>query len=212
MTMNSPRRFRGLGTVACALTLLAGGYFVAQAGAKAAMKAPPSAPVIAVIDLEETLKQLKERADKEDALKVQVGELQNRIKVLEEDAKSYQSKIENAVGDPEKIRLAKEFREKAIRAEFEKQYAQRFLNELQSEMLRELYLKIDAAADAIAKKNGYALVLASDEKVNIPSGDSEAVTRAIGLKRMMYVDPQLDITREVVDEMNNKYQSGAKAR
>ena len=76
------------------------------------------------------------------------------------------------------------------------------------EMLRDLYMKVDAAAENLAKKNGYDLVLVSDEKAPIPQDDQAAARRAMLLKRMLYVNPTLDITQELVQTMNNEFAMG----
>lgn len=183
--------------------------YAANRATAGARLAPPSAPIIAVIDLEEALSKLGERSDKEKTLKDQVAELQARINKYGEDLKSDQSKFELEIG-PAKAAMGKQIREKMIRAEFEKQYSQKLLTESQGEMLRDLYVKISDAAKRVAEKNGYQIVLASDEKVNIPKGDPDGVTRAIALKRFLYVDPQLNITGEVVEMMNNEYAAGKK--
>jgi Skp family chaperone for outer membrane proteins len=192
-----------------ALAALGVSYVATKATAVASLMAPPSAPVIAVVDLEECLKQLNEKGDKERALKSQVDTMQGKVNQSVEDLKSDQTKLEAMPNNPAKIEAAKAFREKMIRAEFEKQYSQRLLNEMQSEMLRDLYVKIAAAAADIAKRNNYDLVMASDAGVPIPPGaDIEGVTRAIALKRMLYVGQNLDITAEVVQAMNNQYAAG----
>lgn len=199
-------RFGRFSVLALALALGAGAlaYVSAKAGAASAYKGPPAAPVIAVVDLEGVLGGLNERKDKESALKTSLEDMQKRVTALGDEAKGEQSKVEQATG-AQKIALAKAMREKIIRAEFEKQYSEKVLGEMQGEMLRELYLKIDEAAGRLAKQNGYQLVLASDEKVNIPQGAPGEVLRAIALKRMLYVDQSLDITQEIVALMNNEY-------
>ena len=79
---------------------------------------------------------------------------------------------------------------------------------MQAEMLRELYLKINAAVQFLAKRDGYQLVLTSDEKVPVNAGDPDSVLRAISLKRMLYVDPAMDITPDVVSYLNLGYATG----
>ncbi|HMN41636.1 MAG TPA: OmpH family outer membrane protein [Phycisphaerales bacterium] len=197
---------------------LAGAAACVMVGAWAATRAtasapvPPAAPVVATIDLEEVIKGLKEREDKEKALSAKQGEYQGKLNQMTEDAKSEKSKIENMPDTPEKIAAAKNLREKLIRAEFEKQYAERLLGELKGEMMRELYVKISEATKSLAKRNGYQLVLSNDQNVPVGSGDPDAVLRAIALRRVMYAAPELDITSEVVTELNNLYAAGPTKR
>lgn len=176
----------------------------ATAVARLNAAAPPANPVIATIDLEAVVEELAERKDKLASLTSSLADAQKKVDNLVAELKSDQSKIEALTGTAKDVAV-KELREKAIRAEFEKQYAQKLLIEMQGEMLRDLYLKISDATKRLAKKNGYSLVMTSDEKVEVPKGDPEAITRAIALKRMLYVDSGLDITNEVVAMMNNEY-------
>ncbi len=200
---------RWMAVVAAAACVMGGTYVAARATASAPV--PPAAPVVATVDLEEVIKGLKEREDKEKALKAQQQEYQNKLNQMTEDAKSEKSKIENMPDTPEKIAAAKSLREKLIRAEFEKQYAERLLGELKGEMMRELYVKISEATKKLAKRNGYQLVLSNDQNVPVGTGDPDAVLRAIALRRVMYADPALDITGEVVTELNNLYAAGPAA-
>lgn len=177
----------------------------ARAGARVPAMTPPASPVIATVDLEAIVAQIAERKDKEDALKASLADAQKRVDKLAEDVKAASSRLENLPAGPEREKAAKELREMAIRAEFEKQYAQKLLIEMQGEMLRDLYLKIADATKRHAKKSGYALVMVSDERLEIPKSDPETITRAISAKRMMYVDPALDITADIVALMNNEY-------
>lgn len=172
---------------------------------------PPAAPMIATVDLEEVIKGLKEREDKEKALKSMQEDYQKRVNNLAEEAKNAKSKLDNEPDGPGKIAMAKEVREKLIRAEFEKQYAEKILAEMKGEMLRELYNKINDAVAKIAKQMGVMLVLTNDSKVGVNSADPDSVLRAIALKRILYVDSSLDITGDVVQYLNNQYAAGPSA-
>ncbi|HVU64363.1 MAG TPA: OmpH family outer membrane protein [Phycisphaerales bacterium] len=172
---------------------------------------PPAAPVVATVDLEEVIKGLKEREDKEKALKGTQDDYQKRVNDLADEAKNAKSKLENMPDGPDKIAMAKTVREKLIRAEFEKQYAERVLAEMKGEMLRELYNKINDAVQKVAKQNGYQLVLTSDAKVQVNPGDPDSILRAIALKRILYVDPSMDITNDIIQYLNNQYAAGPAA-
>lgn len=126
--------------------------------------------------------------------------------------KSDQEKIKQIPAGSDKDKAMKELREKAIRAEFEKQYAQKLLIEMQGEMLRDLYLKISEATGRMAKTNGYSLVIANDQKIEIPKGDPNEIGRAISSKRMLYSDGALDVTQELITMMNNEYAARGSGR
>jgi Skp family chaperone for outer membrane proteins len=191
--------------VAGVIATLSAASLVGTAVARHSMMTPPPAPVIATVDLEGVVAALKERLDKELNLKASLSDAQKRVDTLVEEVKSDQEKIKQMPAGNDKDKAMKELREKAIRAEFEKQYAQKLLIEMQGEMLRDLYLKISEATGRMAKSNGYSLVIANDQKIEIPKGDPNEIGRAISSKRMLYSDGALDVTNELITMMNNEY-------
>ena len=195
--------------IAC--TALAGVALTAgYAGANFRRPAPPSAPIIAVIDLESAFTQLTERTDMEAQLKSQRDELQKRLQDLAEEATSKGTEADQLPSGPAKTAKLREARDARIRAEFEGQFSQKKLDESRGELRRELYLKIVDAVQKLSAQNGYALVLASDESAKIPLADPDTVARAISFKRMLHVDKALDITNDVVTTMNNDYSAGVR--
>jgi Skp family chaperone for outer membrane proteins len=198
----------GLALIAC----MGVGAYVSRATAGAAFKpTPPQSPVIATVDLEAVIKAMNERTDKEKALGTKGEEYKAKLKALQDEAESDKTKLGAEPEGPNKIAMAKALREKVFRMEFEGQYATKVLGEMQGEMLRELYLKIEAAAQTLATRYHYQLVLTSDEKAQINPGDPDSIKRAIAFKRMLYVDPAMDITTDIVDFLNNQYAAGPTA-
>lgn len=198
----------GLALVAC----MGVGAYVSRATANAPFKAmPPQGPTIATIDLEKVIQLMKEREDKETALKSRTEEYKSKLTALQEEAKSDKTKLDAEPEGPNKVAMAKALREKIFRAEFEGQYATKVLGEMQGEMLKDLYTKINDTARAIAKRNAYHLVMTSDENAQVNAGDPDSIKRAIAFKRILYVDPSLDITNDIVAELNSAYATGPSA-
>lgn len=195
------------------VAVAASGWFGARV-ASGNRDAAPAATTVAVIDLEEVINALKEREDRAEMIKTKARETDTLLKPIEDRAKRLQSELELlSPGTPERTKKQDEFREVMFRGEFERQLALKVLNEMTVNMFRDLYLKVDATAERIAQKNGYDLVLVSDDKAEIPSGDNEqALRRAMLLKRMLYVNNRLDITREVITTMNNEYAAAPRGR
>src|SRR5436309_3012668 len=104
--------------LALAASACIGTYMTTKATATAPLRtSPPAAPVIATVDLEEIIKGMKERDEKEKALDTKQKELQAKINGLIEDAKNEKTKFDNEPVGPAKVALAKSLREKAYRAE-----------------------------------------------------------------------------------------------
>ena len=175
------------------------------------MRTPPQVPRIATVNLEEVLPALKERDDKLKVLVAKQTEFKGKFDALGEEIKNDKVKLDAEPDSPNKILMAKAIREKKLRATFEGEYASKLLAEMEGEMLRELYLRINAAAKVVAKRDGYQLVMTSDEKISVNPGDPESVQRAIAFKRMLYIDPDMDITGDIALYLNNQYAAGAAA-
>lgn len=176
--------------------------------------APTQPPLVALVELELVINQLKEFEDRTEQIKTKITEADARLEVIKENVNALGQQVEAmGIGTPERSKKIEEFKEAALRAEFERQLAGKVIDQMRINMFRDLYLKVDSAAEAIAKKNGYDIVLVSDEKSEIPSGENEqAMRRAMLLKRMLYVNPTLDITNEVLQTMNNEWAAGPKLR
>lgn len=197
--------------LASAAAVALGAAALTGARAGLTMNAPPTSPVIATVDLEVVVAGLHERTDKEASLKASLAEAKSKLEKMVDEVKAEESKLSVLPKGPVLQAAAKSLREKMIRVEFEKQYTEKLLVEMQGEMLRDLYIKITEAVQRLAQKSGYTLVLASDERVQAPNGDMQTLTRAISLKRILYADDAMDITQELVTLMNNEYSAGGAA-
>jgi Skp family chaperone for outer membrane proteins len=205
--MRTPKLLTGL-----ALLMSAGAIGV---GAGSLARRPgPVAPVVAIVNIKKVMDGLKEREEKYKTLRKRVSDLETQNKQTIDQRTGDQTKITAMAAGPAKDQALREFRDKYFRANIERKFTEESISEDEVTMLRELYLKIDDAAETLAKKNGYQLVLSSDEKMEIPAppeATREQLSQVINLKRMLYVDPQLDITDEVLTHMNNLFAAGGGA-
>ena len=191
----------GLAMVAC----IGLGAWASRATAGGANRIPPQVPRIATVNLEELFPLLKEGEARLKALVAKQNEFKAKLTALDEEIKNDKAKIEAEPNGPNRLAMAKAKREKVLRADFEGKYASNLLVEMEGELYREMYLKISAAAKVVAKRDGYQLVMTSDEKAQI---DPENVQRAISLRRMLYVDPDMDITADIALYLNNQFAAG----
>lgn len=168
----------------------------------------PVAPVVAIVDIQKVLTSLNEHKDKQAAFKKNVDELRAKAEALDNERTADETKIKNLADGPAKIKALKDYRDKYFRAGVEREYGGRLMAEDEVNILRDLYLKIDDAATRLAKQNGYHMVLSSDERIEIPGApraNIEELSQTIRLKRMLYIDPALDISDDLIAFMNNEY-------
>lgn len=201
------RAFLGL---ACAI-----GLSVLAVGARAVsstMWKPPVPPVVAVVDLQAIVKGLDERTVKDADLAAKGAEYKGVLDKMQKELNDMKSSLEAAANTADKLAIQKRAYLKENELKFETEFASQQLDLLYGDLLRELHSKISAACVKLAKQNGYTMVLASDENAEIGRGGRENVTRAISMKRMLYVEDSHDITPDVITLMNNEFAaSGGKA-
>jgi len=175
------------------------------------LPAPP-ATVVATVDLERVLNGMNEKTTKEAELKDKIGELNLKIEDLKKQVDAEKAKFDALPEGADKKAKAETLRRLLYQLEFERQFGLRVLGELEGDLIRELYAKITAAVHDLAQRNGYTIVLANDEQVEVPQGNAENVQRTISLKRMLYVNTAHDITDELILMMNAQHGAGAGAR
>lgn len=197
--------------VACVSLAVVAGVSASAIGTPRVPLAPPTSSMIAVIDLPKVLDGLKEKQAKDTAIQASAKELEDKGKSLRDGLEAEKKKIELMANGPEKLAAAKAFREKALRADFDMDFGKAAFAEQRAEGLADLYKKINDSAAALAKARGYHMVLSSDESVSA-KGSYDEVSRIISLKRMLYVDPAMDVTEELIAFMNNEFAVGATAK
>lgn len=76
-----------------------------------------------------------------------------------------------------------------------------------ADSLREIFSDIQDAVRAIAEQRGIDIVLASDELPKDAPNSSGQVRQQILLQKVVYWSPRVDITKEVVERLNQVYAS-----
>lgn len=71
--------------------------------------------------------------------------------------------------------------------------------------LKSIYKDIQAAVAEIAKEKGIDIVLAADELPATPAENTRQARQEIMLQKVVYWQPKVDITDDVVERLNSKY-------
>jgi Skp family chaperone for outer membrane proteins len=71
-----------------------------------------------------------------------------------------------------------------------------------SRTIKRIYGDIKKAADEMATSNGYDLVLVNDSLAEIPPGTEEEMNRQISARRILFANPRIDLTDELIAYMN----------
>lgn len=197
---------------AYALALTAAGALGLAAlnpAAATALRFGPPAPVIATVNLEELVKQLDERAVRENELKTYSESLQGQLDGLVKDLNDAQAKLAVLDGN-DRTNQAARIMELQANAKAKKEIFEALVDNRRAGVFRGLYEKINDAARRLADKNKYTMVISTDDTLRLaPNAPSSEVERQIALRRFLVVDKSHDITGELVAMLNNEFKVGS---
>lgn len=183
-----------------------------RAGADSAERralAQPSA--VALVDVERALNELDELVALNADLGVRVKDRQDNLDALRVEIENLQAEIEelptNATEKSRELR-ARMF-ELTETAKARTNAYQSLINIEKGEIIRPLYLKLLEAVNEVAAKEGYDLVLFDNRALQVPQDVQGVINEAIQAKTILYASDSLDITDQIILQMNNKYETGA---
>lgn len=177
----------------------------AQTQAVRTMFAQPTA--VATLDIVRCFNSLNERDGLEAALNADIqrmidenAELEQRVKMMEADLQDYER------GSDKFKELQGELLELSVNYAAEVRFVQLHEERGRAEIVLGLYNSIRDAARQMAESRGINVVFVDDTKVPIQPGNQQEITRQISARRMVHVDPAIDITDELIEMMNREYQ------
>jgi Skp family chaperone for outer membrane proteins len=198
------RLMLGIAAIAC---IGVGAY--ATKATTPALRTPPSVTKVATIDIEAAISQLNERTSKENTLKAEGEAASKRLQALKAEIDADKAKLEAMPDNSDKIVAAKALREKTFKLQAEDAAETRKISEIKADMFRALYMKVVEAVRIKAKQDAIHIVMTSDERLQPPLFDLDGVLGTIKVKRLLYVDPDLDITNDIVTTLNNQFNVGS---
>lgn len=214
-TISFPRANAGLGLLAMvAIAIATVALLKPQADASAVARAP--ATPVATVDLVGVIRQLDEYttikakfAAEADAKTAEIEKLTAEIDGLQEDLNSY---------DPNSDAYDQTFRELNMKAGFRELRGTmliRWQAEDNARVLTELYEKALEAVDAVAKRDGWDVVIHAGQSLTVPRNPNvraeaamDFVENFIQTRRVIYSSDAVDISSSVAQLMNNQYAAG----
>lgn len=210
-----PRTNASLGLLAMvAIAVATVALLKPQADASAIARAP--ATPVAIVDLVGVIRQLDEytaiKAKFEAEADVKTAEIEKltaEIEGLQEDLNSY---------DPNSDAYDQTFRELNMKAGFRELRGTmliRWQAEDNARVLTELYEKALEAVDAVAKRDGWDIVIHAGQSLTVPRNPNvraeaamDFVENFIQTRRVIYSSDAVDISSSVAQLMNNQYAAG----
>ena len=185
-------------------TVVMVGMFVYQSTAM--RPAAPSRPaVLATVNLEVVFESLSERVEADagleqlaEELKQQADTLANELDLLKEDLELYAKGSANHQQALEKYSL------KSLEYQAFVEFSRRKIEIKKAQSLKRIYRSIKDTSAVLAAEHGYDVVFVDDSVAAMASGTEADVNRQISARRMLYVNPELDVTRQLIERMNGQ--------
>ncbi|MFG0242693.1 MAG: OmpH family outer membrane protein [Phycisphaerales bacterium JB054] len=183
-----------------------------RAGAESAGSKIVAAPTaVALVNVERALNELEELKALNKSLEVRATSRQDKLDTLKKEQESLQAELaelpSNNKERQREIRARMFELNETIKARYNAY--QTLIDIEKGEIIAPLYAKLLTAVQEVSVKEGYELVLFDDRSLKIPNGVQSVVNDAIQQKSVLFASDRIDITDQVVLQMNNKFQAGA---
>jgi Skp family chaperone for outer membrane proteins len=183
--------------------------------------------VVVTVNLSQVMEKLNQRAAAEtrlnkmrDELKTEQDRRLEQVKDFESKAKSLQDELDKAPDAAAKRAVEdrmQQLQEDAAHLSLENQAWVKVSSDRvdieASLVMQDLYRSVKKAAEQIASANHYDVVLVDDSQGEMKTYPESRVTRVeqvrqqVASRRMLYVNPTIDITNDLISRMNNAYQA-----
>jgi len=206
------RHLRSITVIAACAAGLSAVAWAARPESPAPVPAP--APVsIALVDFGRIIDALTEYKDRTDQVATRGKVLEDNLKALKTQREEKNAQIKMVPKDDIKRGQALIFERLELDSQIEartKLY-QRKIDLDHGDVIRDIYNKVIHTAEALAKKEGYDMVMMDDRSMTMPlSGTPDTYGQIIQTRRILYAKDALDLTDRVLTIMNTDYTSGAK--
>jgi Skp family chaperone for outer membrane proteins len=194
------------------LTLVLVIFFVAFAGARAGGAAKGRPVAVAVVDIEKVFNSIAEKTQVKADLTTMAEKLgaEKAAKKKELEAATDDLKAV-AVDNPNYKKMSEDLQQKAFEFDSWQRWQQARISNEDRLRTVALYKKICESAGAVAKENGYDIVLFKEPDVNrLLNLKPEALDDAMSTRKLLWYADDLEITDVVVNSMNNAFKNVAK--
>lgn len=177
-------------------------------GATANFNRPPAAPTaVATVDLVAVLEGLSEKAVLEQRLEQSLADRQAQLQTVVDQIKNAQADLQTiSEGTAEYREKVRQVLELQAVAEARRNILQRIIAFEKGDMLRNIHGKIETTVTRISERDGYDVVLLDDSLFPLPPEAADRdIERAILTQTIVYRHNTVDITSQVINQMNNEF-------
>jgi len=178
-------------------------------GTSTVVAEPVSAPVIASVRISEVINGLDELKEREADLRLFIDEQQSQIKKIGDELQGMVDELNLLpANSPQKKELVQKAMRHRLNLEVEGEISTQLIDQRRGEVYAEIFKKIEEATMQLARHEGYHLIITDDSDGAIVPDTERNVRGAILSRRVLYSDPSLDVTADLVLTMNNAWKAG----
>ncbi|MAA53150.1 MAG: hypothetical protein CMJ41_09090 [Phycisphaerae bacterium] len=174
--------------------------------------------VVATVDLQRVMDSLAERADLEAALTAQSQEILSERDRRQAEIEQIGGELEAMVDGPDKSRMQDDLDLKLLQEMAWIRFVQQEIDIEKSLMLQNLYRSMQKNIAELSDIEGIDLVLINDSNNEFSVAGGRQISRQdqlreqITLRRILFRNPSIDISDDLIIRMNNEYAASAGSR
>lgn len=171
--------------------------------------APVKAPVIASVRISEVINGLDELKEREAELRLFIEDQKAGIKKIGEELQTLVDELNILPnGAAEKKEMVQKAMRLRLSLEVEGEISSQLIDQRRGEVYADIFTKITKSSQDLARREGYHLIIADDSGVEIKASTEQNVRAGILTRRVLFSDPALDVTDDLVLTMNNAWKAG----
>ena len=173
--------------------------------------AAPGPAVVAVVRIGPLFDGLKQRAEAAAGVDQLLGEIETEVQARKESIEALREEHSNTVDAADRETLADEIALETLKNDFWLQTAKREHELDKAVRLQDLYKKVFDAIQTLALTEGYDLVIVDDSAAELTFERSSRVLpqaqvlQQLAMRKLLFVNPSLDITEDLIMRMNNEF-------
>lgn len=172
---------------------------------------------IGTVELQGLMDNLKELKSANEGMKTRVAAYQAQMKQLTDQAKAIDDELKNTIPKTDARARAEAnariFEIKSLVEARENTFS-RLVDMEQGDIIRLIYEKALVAAETLAKREGYDMIILNDTVLGFTGELKDKrlgmreVTEIIRSRKLVYSNPSVDVTERLVLIMNNEFEAG----
>jgi Skp family chaperone for outer membrane proteins len=175
---------------------------------------------VATVQLAVVMEKLDQRAEAEanltamgQTVRAEDAKRKEEITKMQEQLDTMRKSVNDGPAPPEALELQEQLALKSLQYQAWSRFTLDKVDIEKALLWQDLYRNIKIAATTMAQTNGYDLVLVDDSQGEIETSPEARASRAsqvmsqIISRRMLHVNPSLDITDDLITRMNNAHKA-----